>query len=563
MFAKGTRIGAYTVSFLLRKGLTYDFYRAKDEAGLNCFLKVSKNSLTLEKEILSKVKHPNISSCADSFGFIDKGKKYEVLVYPFISGVDLNKYIIQNDICDNEARRIIQEILNGLVYLQNLSKPVVLNNLSPASIIMDLSTIPHIPKIIDLSDACYINEHHSIKNTENAAFCAPENNLGQNSLQTDVYSAGAILYTLVFHLPPFFKLGTASKDVNLHKESFLEELYLPKSQKSGINSGLLKVIYAALSNNLEERYKDAQEMLNAIINLTVSDSKVNESERQSNNIKKNKGGFADVAGMEELKAELYTDVIEVLQHPEEAKKLGLTLPNGLLFYGPPGCGKTFFAEKFAQEVGCNYMYVKCSDIASPYIHGGQGKIAELFKLARQKAPTILFFDEIDAILMDRNKHTNVSESGEVNELLAQFNNCGRDGVIVIGATNKPDMLDEAAMRAGRLEYHYYKAPPDIETRAKIFQLSLRNRETASSIDFNKLAELTENYISADIKLLVDKAARMVFRNHTKRIEQKDIEDVIKNSQPSLSKETLEKYKTFSKEFKDKKGNSQRRRIGFY
>ena len=183
----------------------------------------------------------------------------------------------------------------------------------------------------------------------------------------------------------------------------MEELYLPKSQKSGINSGLLKVIYAALSNNLEERYKDAQEMLNAIINLTVSDSKVNESERQSNNIKKNKGGFADVAGMEELKAELYTDVIEVLQHPEEAKKLGLTLPNGLLFYGPPGCGKTFFAEKFAQEVGCNYMYVKCSDIASPYIHGGQGKIAELFKLARQKAPTILFFDEIDAILMDRNK----------------------------------------------------------------------------------------------------------------------------------------------------------------
>lgn len=209
------------------------------------------------------------------------------------------------------------------------------------------------------------------------------------------------------------------------------------------------------------------------------------------------------------------------------------------------------------------MYVKCSDIASPYIHGGQGKIAELFKLARQKAPTILFFDEIDAILMDRNKHTNVSESGEVNELLAQFNNCGRDGVIVIGATNKPDMLDEAAMRAGRLEYHYYIAPPDIETRAKIFQLSLRNRETASSIDFNKLAELTENYISADIKLLVDKAARMVFRNHTKRIEQKDIEDVIKKSQPSLSKETLEKYKTFSKEFKDKKGNSQRRRIGFY
>ena len=102
----------------------------------------------------------------------------------------------------------------------------------------------------------------------------------------------------------------------------------------------------------------------------------------------------------------------------------MSIPNGLLFYGPPGCGKTFFAERFAEEIGCNYMYVLCSDVASPYIHGGQEKIANLFEEARKNAPTILFLDEVEAMIMDRSKHNNVSEQGEVNEFLGQLNNCG-------------------------------------------------------------------------------------------------------------------------------------------
>ena len=122
-------------------------------------------------------------------------------------------------------------------------------------------------------------------------------------------------------------------------------------------------------------------------------------------------------------------------------------------------------KNFAEEAGIHYRYIKCSDVASPYIHGGQGKIAAIFDDARKNAPTILFFDEIDAMIKDRSRQTNVSEAGEVNEFLAQLNNCGQNGVLVIGATNKPDRnMIKLALRAGRLELKYYIPQPDKETR---------------------------------------------------------------------------------------------------
>jgi len=240
--------------------------------------------------------------------------------------------------------------------------------------------------------------------------------------------------------------------------------------------------------------------------------------------------------------------------------LGLSIPNGLLFYGPPGCGKTYFAEKFAEELQCNYQYIKCSDVASPYIHGGQGKIAAVFDEARKNAPTILFFDEIDAMIKDRNKHTNVSEAGEVNEFLTQLNNCGADGVIVIGATNKPDEIDEAALRAGRLEFKYYIPQPDFEARKELFKIHLRQRKTEIGIDYTRLAELTENYIAADIKLIVDNAARLVFRRKENRITNQILEEVIRSSKPSISLDVIRKHEAIRDSFE--RNEPVRRKIGF-
>ena len=266
--------------------------------------------------------------------------------------------------------------------------------------------------------------------------------------------------------------------------------------------------------------------------------------------------------MTALKEQLQSDVIDLIQDPQQAKELGLSMPNGLLFFGPPGCGKTFFAEKFAEEAGFNYRYIKCSDVASPYIHGGQEKIAAIFDEARENAPAILFFDEIDAMIKDRSKHNNVSEAGEVNEFLAQLNNCGEDGVLVIGATNKPDEIDEAALRAGRLEFKYYIPLPDAETRASIFEINLLKRKCDFGIDYEKLASLTENYISADIKMIIDNAARLTFRRKLGKITQQILEEVIANSKPSISSDIIKKHEEIRDKFLGVKKEQPRRRIGF-
>ena len=236
----------------------------------------------------------------------------------------------------------------------------------------------------------------------------------------------------------------------------------------------------------------------------------------------------------------------------------MSIPNGLLFYGPPGCGKTFFAERFAEEIGCNYMYVLCSDVASPYIHGGQEKIANIFEEARKKAPTILFLDEVEAMIMDRNRHNNVSEQGEVNEFLGQMNNCGAEGVMVIAATNEPTLIDPAALRAGRLDLKYYIAQPDYDVRKELFRVSLKGRNTDLGIDYDKLAKMTENRVSADITLIVDTAARQVFKDKRPMITQDDLEKAINGVPPSVSLDKIRKCEKMRDKFMRQKQN----RIGF-
>lgn len=240
-------------------------------------------------------------------------------------------------------------------------------------------------------------------------------------------------------------------------------------------------------------------------------------------------GFECVAGMESLKQTLTADVINPLTNPESFERFKVSIPNGIILYGPPGCGKTFIVRKLAEELNYNFMEVKHSDLATPYIHGAVGNIGKYFEIAKQNAPTVLFFDEISGLLPNR---TNLMDGSthkeeEINEFLVQLNDAADKKILVVGATNYIDRIDPAVLRPGRFDKKIYVSPPDIEARTALFKISLANRPHDKNIDYDHLAKITEGYSCADIiEGFVESASRMAANLNKKEIDQELIENEI-------------------------------------
>ena len=203
-----------------------------------------------------------------------------------------------------------------------------------------------------------------------------------------------------------------------------------------------------------------------------------------------------------------------------------------------------------------------SDVASSYVHGSQEKIAQLFKQAEKNAPIVICFDEFDALVPDRSTPAANQTSSEVNEFLTQLNNCSKRGIFVIGTTNRPDKIDPAILRTGRIDKLVYVPLPDQEARKEMFSLHLEGRPYASDIDFVRLSELSDGYIASDIAFVVNDAA-MVAAFTDKEISQKLLEESISSTHPSLNKETLSIYETIrSKMESTERKNLDRPKIGF-
>ena len=583
--------GKYNVLFFIKKGNNAETYRVKGNDGKLYLLKLfnytklhrsafdNENNL-LEIEFLKPIKHPNIATYKDDGELIYEGKKYGFLILNFIAGETLSDRIAREPISTiYDVKHIITGILNGLSYLHNLPEPIIHNEITTQNIMLDLSLEIPQPKIIDFGFARSFHQSTKTFTKEglNLNYVASEcfNNL--YSPQSDLFSVGALMYHLLFGITPWFKDISKYKADRVKMEEVIADerkkpLKFPNIQSDIVDfdDKILKIIKKALEQDPENRFQSATEFIQAIngdieIKDTSEKTSNKEIEKSKTTLVKKGKGFIAIAGMVNLKEQLQNDVINVIENPEEYKKHNLGLPNGMLLYGPPGCGKTFFAERFAEEAGYNFMKVVSSDLASIYVHGSQEKIGKLFKEAREQAPTILYFDELDAMVPSRENVSNQSQSGEVNEFLSQLDNIGESGVFVIGSTNKPNTIDKAALRAGRLEKWFYIPPPDFEARKAMFELYLKDRPLDFGIDYSILSNLTENYVSSDIKLLIDEASRKTIKDKSKRISMEIMEFIIRNQKPTVSLSELKKYESIRREIEEKVGEetpNPRKKIGF-
>lgn len=279
-------------------------------------------------------------------------------------------------------------------------------------------------------------------------------------------------------------------------------------------------------------------------------------------------GLDQVAGMAELKALFRRDFIRILRNPQLAKAYGITPGNCTLLYGPQGCGKTFIAEKAAQEAGLKYKIVYPSQLASQYIHGTQQKIAELFDEAAKKAPMILIFDEFDALVPSRDSNHANYQANEVNEMLTQLNNCASRGVYVLATTNRPAMLDPAIMRKGRVDRAVYVEMPDTEARRELFRLEVERRPFAD-VDYDALASATEHYTCSDISYIVQESARLCFEDSVDKglseplpLSTQRLLDVARATRPSVTEAQRHEYQQLRTRMESPQGVDSRRRVGF-
>lgn len=589
LFQKGQTIdNCYTVVFPHKERSYAETYRVKDASGKLRFLKLiyysklqysqfDKDGSIIEVEVAKLLNHPNICKYVDCGNMIENGQQLAYIVTEFVSGETLDKKIGRDgDLSVYEIKQVAKALLSALQYLHSQPIPIIHNEVTIQNLMLDLSGTLDNLKLIDFGYARFLNQEPAKPNLKqlNPFYMAPERLNGVGCVQSDLFSVGTILYQLVYdELPWFFDAsGMSDQQIVERLQSTRERLLrMPEIALFEYDEQLKNIISKALNPEIEDRFQNAEEFMKALngeiqVEKPAPKQKVKDGEKKEISIphKVAKGeGFAAISGMDELKDLLQREVIDVITNPEEYARYGLTIPNGMLLYGPPGCGKTFFAKHFAEEVGFNYMEVKPSTLKSKWVNATQENIGKMFAEAEENAPTVIFIDEMNELVPNRD-NGNVHEMtlGAVNEMLAQMDRTGEKGIFIIGATNYPNMIDPAILRAGRLDKKYYLGPPDKKARELMLKMYLKKRPYDFGIDYEHLAELTHNYVSADLKLIVDDASRKALVSKSK-ITQRILEEIIASTRPSLSDKELQKYERIKAEMNGEKVEINKRpKIGF-
>jgi len=239
--------------------------------------------------------------------------------------------------------------------------------------------------------------------------------------------------------------------------------------------------------------------------------------------------FSDVAGLDEAKVEVM-EIVDFLKNPKKYTALGGKIPKGALLVGPPGTGKTLLAKAMAGEAKVPFFSLSGSDFVEMFVGVGASRVRDLFKQAREKAPCIIFIDEIDAIGRARGRNammSNDERENTLNQLLVEMDGFGGDtGIIILAATNRPDVLDSALLRPGRFDRQISIDRPDVVGREQIFKVHLKPIKVSQSLDVHKLAEQTPGFAGADIANVCNEAALIAARKNKAGVEMEDFQDAI-------------------------------------
>ena len=572
-FKKGEKIGKYVINSFIKKGAVAESYTVLGPDDMMYFMKIyelqsiPREQLFEGKEVyeIQLCKELNTDENVNVVRYVDNGEVrksnvvYHYLVTEYYRGMLLYDAVKQDGPFDLEdAVQITMCVLSGLSFIH--SRALIHNDIRPSNIMLqELDDGMLMPTILDLGHISYMVKGRPTFPVEDLMpfFRAPETFRSVYTVKSDIFSTGALLYYLVFGKAPWEpeqlpKSKSKTANAEAVRQARRKDLVL-ETDSVKLPDYMKAILLKALAKKPEDRFGSAAEFAQDLIQQVMPELAKRMEETETNGpraeeqaqdnagpvitFKKGSGnGFDNVTGRDELKEQLRKEVLFALQNPEKAKSYKLPAINGVLLYGPPGCGKSLVLQSFAEELGFNYSIIKGVEMGHIYQEGVLDNLQRIFDAAEIKAPFVLCFDELEFIAPNPNAEGEESNiTPQISAFFSMLNDCSKKGILVVATTNRPDLIDQAIMRVGCFDRVFFVPQPDLVARKDIFMDHLKDRP-CEELDFDELARLSDDFNAGDITEAVNEAAMTAAYNDVP-ISQKILVDVLKYKNPTYSTKT--------------------------